>query len=513
MTVSATKSRKEYAGDGSTTSFATNPVVFFDAADLTVYVVTTATGVVAATLVLNTDYTVSGGDGSTGTVDLSTGSDPYGAPSALQTLVIVRELGITQASNLVNNDGSDAEVVEKAFDRLTMIAQELNARLDRAFTLADSDVSGASTVIPTPVANTIIGWNSDGDALQNYVAADIAPDILVSTFMETLLDDVDAATARSTLGLGTMAVETATDYVAKSVFTTKGDILAATAASTPARLAVGSDGTIPMARSAASSGLAYVGALRSYISGLVQSQAADTDHDITISAGGAMSSDNAYWLDLSSAITKRIDAAWAVGTNQGGLDGSESVAGTPDASTWYYIWLIARSDTGVVDALFSESSSSPTMPTNYDFKRLIGAVRTDGSANIVAFVARETSGGGIMVLNTALQGYVSKVDVSTTASLMDVVAPLLTGAVVKLTVAVIDTGAAAAVYLSSPLVSDEAVATTTGVWNAGSGSSGDNSSQSGQMDIETETSQVRARSSLASTRVDLATRGWEWSRR
>jgi hypothetical protein len=131
MTVSATKSRKEYAGDGSTTSFATNPVVFFDAADLTVYVVTTATGVVAATLVLNTDYTVSGGDGSTGTVDLSTGSDPYGAPSALQTLVIVRELGITQASNLVNNDGSDAEVVEKAFDRLTMIAQELNARLDR----------------------------------------------------------------------------------------------------------------------------------------------------------------------------------------------------------------------------------------------------------------------------------------------------------------------------------------------------------------------------------------------
>jgi hypothetical protein len=497
MTVSATKSRKEYAGDGSTTSFATNPVVFFDAADLTVYVVTTATGVVAATLVLNTDYTVSGGDGSTGTVDLSTGSDPYGAPSALQTLVIVRELGITQASNLVNNDGSDAEVVEKAFDRLTMIAQELNARLDRAFTLADSDVSGASTVIPTPVANTIIGWNSDGDALQNYVAADIAPDILVSTFMETLLDDVDAATARSTLGLGTMAVETATDYVAKSVFTTKGDILAATAASTPARLAVGSDGTIPMARSAASSGLAYVGA----------------DHDITISAGGAMSSDNAYWLDLSSAITKRIDAAWAVGTNQGGLDGSESVAGTPDASTWYYIWLIARSDTGVVDALFSESSSSPTMPTNYDFKRLIGAVRTDGSANIVAFVARETSGGGIMVLNTALQGYVSKVDVSTTASLMDVVAPLLTGAVVKLTVAVIDTGAAAAVYLSSPLVSDEAVATTTGVWNAGSGSSGDNSSQSGQMDIETETSQVRARSSLASTRVDLATRGWEWSRR
>jgi hypothetical protein len=68
------------------------------------------------------------------------------------------------------------------------------------------------------------------------------------------------------------------------------------------------------------------------------------------------------------------------------LDGTESSAGTPDADTLYYLWIIRRSDTGVVDALFSESATSPTMPTNYDEKRLIGFVLTDASANIEPFV-------------------------------------------------------------------------------------------------------------------------------
>jgi hypothetical protein len=51
----------------------------------------------------------------------------------------------------------------------------------------------------------------------------------------------------------------------------------------------------------------------------------------------------------------------------------------------YYVWLIRRSDTGVVDALFSESATAPTMPTNYDHKRLIGAVKTDSSSNVIDF--------------------------------------------------------------------------------------------------------------------------------
>jgi hypothetical protein len=73
-------------------------------------------------------------------------------------------------------------------------------------------------------------------------------------------------------------------------------------------------------------------------------------------------------ISLASGLTKRLDAAWAVGTNQGGLDTGSIADGT------YHVWLIRRSDTGVVDVLFSTSVSSPTMPSNYDQKRRIGAI-------------------------------------------------------------------------------------------------------------------------------------------
>ncbi|CCM77131.1 hypothetical protein [Rhizobium mesoamericanum] len=105
----------------------------------------------------------------------------------------------------------------------------------------------------------------------------------------------------------------------------------------------------------------------------------DATNDIDIAAGSAASDTSPYYLmTLAAGITKRLDAAWAVGTNQGGLD-----TGSP-ANTSYFVWLIQRSDTGVVDVLFSASSTSPTMPTNYDRKRRIGAIIRE-SAAIVAF--------------------------------------------------------------------------------------------------------------------------------
>jgi hypothetical protein len=85
-------------------------------------------------------------------------------------------------------------------------------------------------------------------------------------------------------------------------------------------------------------------------------------------------------LALASAYTKTT-SSWAVGSGNGALD-TGSIANT----TWYHVWLIQRSDTGVVDVLVSTSASSPTMPTNYDRKRRIGSMKTDGSAQWVAFV-------------------------------------------------------------------------------------------------------------------------------
>jgi hypothetical protein len=110
-------------------------------------------------------------------------------------------------------------------------------------------------------------------------------------------------------------------------------------------------------------------------------QAGDTDHDVTFSPGRARDSTDTADIALASAITKQIDAAWAVGSNAGGLD-----TGSVGNNSIYYLWIIKRSDTGVVDALFSLSATAPTMPANYDLKQRVGWVRTNASANILAFV-------------------------------------------------------------------------------------------------------------------------------
>lgn len=205
MTVSSELNRKTFAGDAVTTSFGTSPVVFFDTSDLVVTVVDSSG--TPTELVENTDYTVSGGDGSTGTVDLSTGSSPHGAVASGSTLVIVRTLPVVQETDFVQNDSSDAEVAEDALDKVIMIAQQLSARIARSFVLADSDVSGASTTLPTPEASTLLGWDDDGTALQNYSTSTLDA-ALTTAFTLTLLDDSNADSFVQTL-VAALSAETA----------------------------------------------------------------------------------------------------------------------------------------------------------------------------------------------------------------------------------------------------------------------------------------------------------------
>ncbi len=111
----------------------------------------------------------------------------------------------------------------------------------------------------------------------------------------------------------------------------------------------------------------------------LSNNATDATNDIDIAVGEAASTEtNPVLMVLASVLTKRLDAAWAVGSGNGGLD-TGSIA-----NAWYYVWLIQRSDTGVVDALFSLSSTAPTMPASYDRKRRIGAVLR-ASASLQAF--------------------------------------------------------------------------------------------------------------------------------
>lgn len=77
---------------------------------------------------------------------------------------------------------------------------------------------------------------------------------------------------------------------------------------------------------------------------------------------------------FKSAFSATINAAT---TGANGLDG-----GSLANSTWYYAYAIAKAD-GTWAGLLSASSSSPSMPTDYIYKRRLGAVRTNGSAQFM----------------------------------------------------------------------------------------------------------------------------------
>lgn len=119
---------------------------------------------------------------------------------------------------------------------------------------------------------------------------------------------------------------------------------------------------------------------RGHIWGLGMANAADANNDITVSAGECRDENGNHDMVLTAAITKQLDAGWAVGTNAGGLN-----TGAEANSTWYEVHLIKRLDTGVVDVMFTTTANRATLPASYTVQRRIGWIRNDGSGNILAF--------------------------------------------------------------------------------------------------------------------------------
>ncbi len=256
-------------------------------------------------------------------------------------------------------------------------------------------------------------------------------------------------------------------------------------------------------------------ALGGHIQGLTYANAAgDVTNDIDIAIGMCTSADaaqaNRRTMTLASALTKQLDAAWAVGTAAGGLDTGS--IGNSD----YYIWLILRSDTGVVDALFSLSPTAPTMPTNYDYKRLIGWFKRVGGA-IVLFHAYELSGGGLELLWDSPTLDINLSNTLTTARRTDAVkVPLNFSTVSILNVNPSDSGSSHITYIYCPDLTDLAPSTTAApllTFNANAVAV--SNSTGGLVRIRTSaTGTIAARSNLPT--VDLyavSTLGFEWSRR
>ena len=93
---------------------------------------------------------------------------------------------------------------EAALDRLTMIAQQHDEQLQRTIRLPVSEPAGGQLPAVADRAARYLAFDADGKPIATTVAVGAA---VVSGFMQTLLDDADAATARGTLGISLTGVD------------------------------------------------------------------------------------------------------------------------------------------------------------------------------------------------------------------------------------------------------------------------------------------------------------------
>ena len=131
MTVaSATAKSGPYTGNGSQTVFAYGFKIF---ANTELQVIRTSVAGADTTLTLTTDYTVSGvGADAGGNVTCTT------APASGEKITILRNVALTQLTDLRQQGGFYPEVHERVFDRLAMAVQQVNEKADRSVKVSPS---------------------------------------------------------------------------------------------------------------------------------------------------------------------------------------------------------------------------------------------------------------------------------------------------------------------------------------------------------------------------------------
>jgi len=152
MTVSVKRNQVQFGGDGSTTAFTVNfPYTELD--QVKVFLDTTEQ-------TRTTHFTLTD-PGATGTVTF------LSAPASGKLVTIKRETDYLQAIDYVNNDALDAETLEKAFDKLTMMCQQLDVKIEKSIgfeeTVSEVDTTSLKLAAGTAdLAGKLLAFDSTG---------------------------------------------------------------------------------------------------------------------------------------------------------------------------------------------------------------------------------------------------------------------------------------------------------------------------------------------------------------
>jgi hypothetical protein len=198
--------------EGASQSVFAVPFEFFEDSDIKVYV----DGTLKAE---GTDYTLSGGDGATGTLTFN--SAVVGATGG-SSVLLFRRIAIERTTDFQQGLEISRAALNAQLDTLTALVADMNDRWDRAIHIPDSDVGQVVFELPdsSTRAGNYFAFDGNGDPV---MTSGTTSEIIVSVFGETiiskdnggevltalgvtsagqaLLDDADAAAQRTTLGL------------------------------------------------------------------------------------------------------------------------------------------------------------------------------------------------------------------------------------------------------------------------------------------------------------------------
>lgn len=152
MSLSTTHTLKRYAGTGSLAPYPVD-FQFLDAEDLRV-IVQDSNGA-QTVLALNTDYTVEGGKGSTGSVTLENAYDNTFA------ILIQRATRLVQPVDLVATGEFPPDVIEQQLDRTMMVLQETVGTSTGRIVRVTSDSAELQPVDAMNPANTVFGYDAE----------------------------------------------------------------------------------------------------------------------------------------------------------------------------------------------------------------------------------------------------------------------------------------------------------------------------------------------------------------
>jgi len=296
MTVSSTTTRNSYTGDGTTTVFAYTFKIFDDD-DITVILRTTATGT-ETVQTKTTDYSVSGvGVTSGGNITFVT------APTAAQTVVLLRQTAQTQTTDYTPNDPFPAASHEDALDKLTLIQQDQQDELDRAIKLSRTNTMTSTefTVGASTRANKILAFDSSGELAVTQEIGTFTGDWASGTSYQQR--DIIKDTSNDNIYIANTAhTSSGSEPISSNTDSAKWDLLVDAAAAATSASAAASSATAAAASATAAAASESAAATS-------ETNAAASEAGVAADAAAAAASASAADTSATNASTSETNAA------------------------------------------------------------------------------------------------------------------------------------------------------------------------------------------------------------